>query len=266
MTKLKPTLDLEINVLRLEFENHSIEISLENDKYDADTSDNNLFMVNSLTGVDQGDPVSRWLSDFVFKTTEQFRLIRIKDDENTSSKSSFVNKADYLLVNENSVKKLRAYLAGNETSDMNIENSFPEKYLHLQFRPNIVVSVLKNDTFMKENGQEWSLDEELWTNIKILNKDIEFDVVENCTRCQMINIDQSSESNLDSAIALMSQMLLKQLYKMKANSKFGIYLSKRCNKPRYNDDLVTINRELAIGDIGIASKYIHSNYEDKFLA
>jgi hypothetical protein len=67
-------------------------------------------------------------------------------------------------------------------------------------------------------------------------------------------------------------MLLKQLYKLKLNSKFGIYLSRKIhdNNTTVSPDKLDflnvnqnisckLNNELSIGDIGLAYKYKYSS-------
>lgn len=113
--------------------------------------------------------------------------------------------------------------------------------LSVQFRPNIVIKPLDSD---EEND---GFDEEKWSQVKILNRGIEFEVVENCVRCHMINIDQQSNRTGDYS------SLLKQLYKFKENSKFGIYLKRKREQLSENDKKREVNSiELEVGDIGLA--------------
>ncbi len=270
LTKIKPFIDIDRNLLRLEYEDESFEIQLEAKN---EIIENKLIHIKNLTCYDQGDLVSEWLSRNVFKTSDKFKLVKICDSKfsDNKNKTSFVNKADYLLINENSIQKLKAYLDSNLTDENNkklstmYSKSFIDEYLCLQFRPNIVVSTISP----KENFES-SFEEEFWINIKILNKSLDFEIVENCTRCQMININQSElqENNYSNSLSCYNQMLLKQLYKLKSNSKFGIYLSKKTDESKMVQSLndssklninenisCKLNNELSIGDIGVAFKY-----------
>lgn len=268
MTKIKPLIDIESNILRLEYEDQSFEMQLEQDELIK----NKIIHIKNFNCYDQGDLVSEWLSNCVFKSNENFRLARICDSIcNDKTKATFANKADYLLINENSIHKLKNYLDSNlKDEDVNklsmmYSNSLINEYLSLQFRPNIVVSTTSLD-----QNEKFNFEEEFWINFKILNKNIDFEIVENCTRCQMVNIDQSHDNS--KSLSCYSKMLLKQLYKLKLNSKFGIYLSRKLpnnNTPvsfdkssffSLNQNIsCKLNNELSIGDIGVAYKYNYSN-------
>jgi molybdenum cofactor sulfurtransferase len=264
LTKIRPFIDLDLNILKIEYGDESFEIQLQ-PKHEI--TENKLIHIKNMTCYDEGDVVSEWLSRFVFKTNNKYRLARIFNSNHNDDKAkiSFSNKADYLLINENSIRKLKSYLNSTDEINKNLSNIYSEalidEFLCQQFRPNIVVS-----TILSNESCDSSFDEEFWINLKILNRNIEFDIVENCTRCQMININQSEfQENVNSGISSYSQMLLTQLYKLKSNSKFGIYLSKKqfesnkelpINVFGFEENISSkLNNELSIGDIGIALKY-----------
>lgn len=135
-------------------------------------------------------------------------------------------------------------------------NNIEIERLVAQFRPNLVVQPLEN-----ESEEDCELVEESWSRLRILNRpNLELKVVENCTRCQMINIDQTSngddqrrQTKINSSSSSFPG-LLKLLYKFKDNSKFGIYLQRKQmndNKNKTADDFK--GKELEIGDIGVAT-------------
>ena len=223
-------------------------------------------MTNQV-GCDEGDAIAEWLTR-VFELKEPCRLVK------SIVNNVFVNKAEYLLINEKSVASLRKYLVKslNETEqhDEKLDKTIDE-FLMLQFRANIIVNTELNS----EQVIATEFEEELWSRLKMLNKNIEFKVAENCTRCQMININQSnailSETNVWSGGESQKycSMLLKQLYKFKLNSKFGIYLSRdtdneeKIASTREDISLETLvnknlyehkTNQISIGDIGIAFK------------
>lgn len=204
---------------------------------------------------DEGERAAEWLTQVLEKPS---RLIRCD--------SSAANKAQFLLVNESSIRMLQRFLHVDDEDD---KSSPPmkqtieiERRLVAQFRPNLVVQPLENE----ESEENCELVEESWSRIRILNRpNLEFKVVENCTRCQMINIDQTSNgddqrqtkitSSSSSSSSSSFQGLLKLLYKFKANSKFGIYLQRK--KLNDNKSKTAANyfkdQELEIGDIGVAT-------------
>lgn len=238
LTKLTTSIDLNSKKLRLNFEDSSFEINL-----DTGFQNKSIVYTNNSAGYDQGDEVSVWVSQ-VLGLKENCRLFKISE---TEEKNSFVNKADYLLINANSIRKLREFLLKESEIDA-IKLKAIDEYLILQFRPNIVVSSSLDTEISSQ------FDEEKWTSLKILNKNLEFKIVENCTRCQMININQNfvKHDNIQD-IQTIGASLLKQLYKLKSNSKFGIYLSQSGNSQSNKVDLSFLG--LTIGDIGISENF-----------
>ena len=248
LKNLQPLIDLDSKLLTLSFDGQEFQINLNN----LNGNINNL-------GIDEGDEVAEWLQN-CFQLDHKCRLIRVTESDN----KSFANKSEFLLINESSVKSIRKFLLNNEETNEEQLKTIDD-FLCLQFRPNIVVESLSQG--------EKCFSEELWSKVKIIHRGIEFEIEDSCTRCQMINIDQRSnveqeEEKLNPCkenLSKLCSMLLKQIYKIKLNSKFGIYLqisesldqiaeidlddevSQRFNSKKF--------KELSLGDVGIASKF-----------
>jgi hypothetical protein len=118
------------------------------------------------TGIDQGDEVAGWLSDFL---GEQVRLVRFPVDvtRNTSIGDGQVHYADgypILVTSTASLEALNAQL--DEPLPMN------------RFRPNIVVD-------------GWSLP---WTEDRVtgmaVGADVRLEIVKPCARCVVTTVDQ----------------------------------------------------------------------------
>ena len=226
LTRLRPFIDLGNNLMILKFEQNTFNFNLAQIEFESTKTVLFNINMNTVEGVDQGDSVALWLEE-QFKI--KCRLIRLGNE--SLIHKSFVNKADFMLVNEDSVKKFNSFMQLNDHKIIN-------ELLCLQFRPNIVIAIIDLNSSLNDEFEE-----ENWSKLKILNKDIEFVRVDNCTRCQMININQNADDN---KFSTKSGMFLKKLYEMKKNSNFGIYLSIE------NSSFETKTIELSIGDIGIA--------------
>jgi uncharacterized protein YcbX len=282
LTNLTTSIDLTTEKARLGFEDAFFDLDLSG----TGDSDSNSFSVNMNGKVvqcrDEGDNVSEWLSRcFGFElANERCRLLRImnQSDDSEEALTSFNNKADLLLVNESSVVKLRRSMDDRKNVNSACESSLPliDHFLCVQFRPNIIIQTLGDDNGGLDNvGDENGgilLDEEVWmsSGVEILNKKVKLELVENCTRCQMINIDQNyvrvgGEKDEDVLMrGLYCKNLLKELYRMRSSSKFGVYLSASSMSSLFHDkdeplrdtNLVesSLRRlrtfELAVGDIG----------------
>jgi uncharacterized protein YcbX len=132
---------------------------------------------DSVSGVDEGDAVAKWINDCLKQTT--LRLIRMPDNHDRSIPKAWMHKdldsteqlvsyADgfpFLLASEESLKELNARLPSGVSS-------LPI----LRFRPNIVIE-----------GLDAGFDEDTWTKIKIGNST--FRVTKKCTRCKMTTVD-----------------------------------------------------------------------------
>ncbi len=219
LIKIKPVVNLNSKILELKFEKDSFHLDL--DSPVGSLAIINVYIYpNNILGLDEGHEVSDWLRK---KLNVECRLIRIAEKE---SITSFYNKEAYLLVNLRSIQKLKNFTSTNGD-------------LVMQFRPNFVINTL-DDNGDEVNTQDYDFEEDQWTRMEILNKKLEFKVSDKCNRCQMININQeasSKGSNLNSS-------LLKDLYTMKSDSKFGIYLTHLNHKFE--------QQVIEIGDIGVA--------------
>lgn len=225
LTQLKPIINLATNQMELVYNNtHSfkLDLLLTNKKLVRQLNMNNKL----VECVDEGDEVSDWLSDVFGKRSRLYRIIEEKEEM-----KSFSNQANYLLINQTSVAKLRKFL---ETNGSNDRSELIDFYLSTQFRPNIIVESLNEDL-----RSESEFEEETWSgSIQVLNKNLEFQVQEACTRCQMINIDQKITQQHDDYVNY-SANLLKQLFKMRSSSKFGIYLKLRPDSSSQTLDKLT---------------------------
>ena len=258
LTQLEPCIDLARKKLILTLKSHTFALNISSD--DAASKKCNIVLGNmsNQTGFDEGDVVATWLSQ-VFELKDTCRLIRT-----AKSEDSFVNKADYLLINERSIAALRKYLMASLSMAQDENEALVKRvdeFLVKQFRPNFIVSA----------KQEFA--EEQWQHIQILSKNIQFKVLENCPRCQMININQSVAGATtvcdlwsDEMGEKYCSMLLKQLHKLKMNSKFGVYLAKMASSSGevsvrgVKADIASLvertllenkNSEISVGDIGV---------------
>ena len=226
LCKLKPIINLDSMKLCLECGEENLEIDLVNPNLERDgevlTISNHK---SDVYGVDEGEQVADWLSR-VLELTEKCRLVRLverlnnNENESSGKRSSFAYKADYLLINQKSIEKIRTHLISE--LEMTIDNlKAIDEYLYQQFRPNLVVDTLDND-----DSSTALFDEEYWKEFRVVGTSLRFVVVENCSRCQMINIDQqTNKPETMNKLSMLSKSLLKNLFKLKSNSKFGIYLS-----------------------------------------
>nr|CAI5836654.1 unnamed protein product [Callosobruchus analis] len=155
---------------------------------------------DKVLGWDCGDEISDWLSECL--EMPGLRLLRQCDSEEYSEKDSsvnlsFANKAQYLLINSASVSWL---------VDQIPEENFVEHIntTILRFRPNLVVDLGKS--FAENDAEEF-----------VVGK-LRFKVVGNCTRCQMICINQETGESSKEPLATLSR-------EFKGKVNFGIYLN-----------------------------------------
>jgi molybdenum cofactor sulfurtransferase len=244
LTKLIPTILLDENILKLTYEDETFELDL---------STRGDRVESSNVGYDQGDRVAQWLQK-VFKIQEKCRLLRAMDQ----SDSSFVNKSNYLLINAGSIRKLRNYLLELEENHDADLNKDPRKlkeideFLILQFRANLVLSPLHEE--QSDTTQVTDFVEEQWKHMTTISSSLQFKVLESCTRCQMININQLDSNKQMSQFC---SMLLKKIHKLKSNSKFGVYLTQIDEKTSHEKVLdFLLSRKLnklSLGDIFIVN-------------
>ncbi|VEN56244.1 unnamed protein product [Callosobruchus maculatus] len=153
-----------------------------------------------VLGWDCGDVISDWLSECL--EIPGLRLLRQCDSDEYSEKDStgnlsFANKAQYLLINSTSVSWLLDQIPEeNFTEDINTTI--------LRFRPNFVVDLRKS--FAENDADEF-----------VIGK-LHFKVAGNCTRCQMICINQETGESSKEPLATLSR-------EFKGKVNFGIYLN-----------------------------------------
>jgi uncharacterized protein YcbX len=264
LTKLQTQIDLKLRRVHFKFDNDDLfEMNL-----DRGESDDLEILSVSMNGRmvrchDEGEQVSAWLTK-CFKFEEPCRLLRITPGkQNEPETTSFSNKADFLLVNESSVRKLRKQIDHKlEGVDLerDMDMSVLDHFLSVQFRPNIIIKTLDDDDDDETEETVFGFDEESWTSrIEILNKSVRFELVEKCTRCQMININQNFVGEVGELVGQSyCENLLKELYRMRSSSKFGVYLASVCKgaiqEAEQDPALVGLSEmrslELAVGDIG----------------
>lgn len=154
-----------------------------------------------ILGFDCGNDVAEWLSDALF--IDGLRLIKQCDERKmnaseNSPKISLTNQAQFLLINQESVKWLLENIPNYESGKENVENVVD------RFRGNLVIENLES---MRENDfQRFEIG-----NVKFL-------VEGPCMRCQMICIDQHSGEKTVEPLRTVGKL-------SKGKMSFGIYLT-----------------------------------------
>ncbi|CAA93672.2 Molybdenum cofactor sulfurase [Caenorhabditis elegans] len=145
-----------------------------------------LVCKNTIATMDCGDKVGKWLDNALDR--QNCRLLRVAED----SKKNFVNDSPFLLINEASVYMLSRYI--------NME----VREILTRFRSNIVVRGLP--PFIEDTAKRLSIE------------NLEFEVVDKCTRCEMICVDpMTGEKDPSLLLALRD-------YRNKQKMTFGIYI------------------------------------------
>lgn len=198
MCLIKPSIDQHKNILSLEFPGlDSIKIQLHTNnqiKRDALMCETKL-CGDRVKGYDCGDFVGEWLSDALM--IKGLRLIR-QCDENVrkNGNMALANQAQFLLISEPSVKWIMQHVA-----DWDIEEDV-ENIVN-RFRGNLIIddvgALVENEWKILEIGEN------------------HFEVQGQCTRCQMINIDQSSGSKTIEPLRTIGKIF-------QGKTRFGIYL------------------------------------------
>lgn len=161
-----------------------------------------------IEGYDCGDEVAAWLSDalniaglrLIRQSFDDKRVLKA-DNSEIISEISLSNQAQFLLLNQESVRWLTDKVEDWEDIEMQNETNF-EKIVD-RFRGNIIVE-----------GAE-SLSENTWTTLEI--GEVTFHVQGFCTRCQMICIDQHSGEKTTEPLRTIAKLF-------KGKMRFGIYL------------------------------------------
>nr|A8X493.3 RecName: Full=Molybdenum cofactor sulfurase; Short=MCS; Short=MOS; Short=MoCo sulfurase; AltName: Full=Molybdenum cofactor sulfurtransferase [Caenorhabditis briggsae] len=140
----------------------------------------------TIATFDCGDKVGQWLENALDMTN--CRLLRVAGE----SKKNFVNDSPFLLINEASVYMLARHI------DMDVQD------ILTRFRSNIVVRGLP--PFIEDTAKRLSIE------------NLEFEVVDKCTRCEMICVDpMTGEKDPSLLLALRD-------YRNKQKMTFGIYI------------------------------------------
>lgn len=234
LVNLHANIDLKNNTLKLMYNDSSFCLDLEAMDKSAVESNGVQVCIKKINGFDCGDEVAKWLKE---KMNLNFdcRLIKLGKDScvKETENKTFSNQADFLLISINSVRKLRAHLLKSFDIQINENRLFYniDRQLMLQFRANFVVEIL--------TGVQEKSNEEFWKFIKI-GESLNFEIISLCSRCQMININQSDVNNNQEIL----KHLLKELNNFKENSKFGVYLK--------NNQVTKVQEDLVVGMIGTA--------------
>ncbi|ULT84446.1 hypothetical protein L3Y34_013251 [Caenorhabditis briggsae] len=140
----------------------------------------------TIATFDCGDKVGQWLENALDMTN--CRLLRVAGE----SKKNFVNDSPFLLINEASVYMLARHI------NMDVQD------ILTRFRSNIVVRGLP--PFIEDTAKRLSIE------------NLEFEVVDKCTRCEMICVDpMTGEKDPSLLLALRD-------YRNKQKMTFGIYI------------------------------------------
>ncbi|XP_050305303.1 molybdenum cofactor sulfurase 3 [Anthonomus grandis grandis] len=205
---LKPILDFDANVLRLQINDSEISVpinssSLSSDGFFCDSKICN----DKVRCYDCGDKIAEWLSENLERPG--LRLFKQCDfDENNLGRSnkkgeksmlSLANTAEYLLINVASVQWLREKIPKQEGLHSESLKSSLQR-----FRANFIVD-------FKTPFVETELD------LCIIN-DVAFKLKGNCTRCQMICINQETGEISKEPLQTLSK-------EFNGKIRFGIYLS-----------------------------------------
>ncbi|KAL0269311.1 UNVERIFIED_CONTAM: hypothetical protein PYX00_007094 [Menopon gallinae] len=208
MCLILPKLDLEKNTLTLTFRTGSDSITIpiytddyRNTEYDICES---KVCGDRILGYDCGDEVSDWLSRhlnisglrLIKQSNEDQRKIKAPKVNPNDGKLSLSNQAQYLLINEQSVRWLQKRIGTDDGIDLGT--------FAYRFRGN----------FLIEGTAEFS--ETHWSSLSI--GPTEFKVDGPCGRCQMICIDQYTGEKNRKPIVELSRAL-------NGKMRFGIYLS-----------------------------------------
>lgn len=199
MCMIRPSINEEANTMRLDFPNFKgVEIPLNDDKAkprEAKVCETKV-CGDRIQGWDCGDEVAQWLCEVL--SMSDLRLIKQSDENGRKNGSiSLSNQAQFLLVNESSVKWLMDQVDEWDDSQRDINNIIN------RFRGNLVIDNLEH------------LFENQFKSLRIGK--IDFEVQGPCTRCQMICIDQESGDKTTEPLRTIGRVF-------KGKMRFGIYL------------------------------------------
>jgi molybdenum cofactor sulfurtransferase len=124
-----------------------------------------------MNGLMYGSSVNEWLQKVLNRKCFLIRKDPEVDRFSKSNKINFSNEAQFLMINESSMKDLNEKIPNS--------NILTIDWLIERFRPNLVI---KGDTIPYE--------EDLYENLQI--GDLKFNVTGKCNRCTMICVDSKS--------------------------------------------------------------------------
>ncbi|KAF5304583.1 hypothetical protein FQA39_LY09634 [Lamprigera yunnana] len=203
MCLILPSVNLEEHSLQLSFEDFpNILVPLEGELNEMPQFKcQSKVCGDQIQGWDCGNEVATWLSTVL--NCPGLRLIKHRNDSRSSKskiaeekvKLSLTNQAQFLLINMASVRWLFDQMASRNCTVDNLVR---------RFRPNLVVDF------------EEPLIENRCKTIKIGEASFKF--VGECTRCQMVCVDQSSGEKSPETLKTLSKLF-------NGKMRFGIYLS-----------------------------------------
>lgn len=207
---IQPVIDLEKNIMTLVFPSKDkieISLSVENSSLKSANICNSKICGDKIQGLDCGDEAAEWLSDVL--CSEGLRLIRqcgdvrkMEKENGSSPQISLANQAQFLIINEESVRWLTEKVSDWEETDFNNEDDF-QKIVD-RFRGNLIV---ENVEAMTENT---------WKSLMINGIDLKYESP--CYRCQMVCIDQHSGIKTKEPLRTIGKL-------SKGKMSFGIYVS-----------------------------------------
>ncbi|KFP62527.1 Molybdenum cofactor sulfurase, partial [Cariama cristata] len=225
---VNPSIDLKQKIMVIQAEGmHPISVSLEENTGKEAVICESKVCSHRVKTYDCGERIAGWFSMFLGRPC---RLIRQSSDMKNKSHQkntkglasatnislSFVNEAQYLLINVASILQLKEYISARLEEPLELEE------LIQRFRANIVISAPE------------SFEEEEWAEISI--GALRFQVVGPCSRCQIICIDQqSAERNKEFLQSLSAARGRK--------TNFGIYLM---NQPLHSSfpDMLSVGSQV----------------------
>ncbi|CAH1774686.1 unnamed protein product, partial [Owenia fusiformis] len=208
LSLIKPTIDLERGLLSLNYKDMtSIDVTLQyhgNTTTDASLCHSKV-CGDRVSGVDCGDEVASWLSRvlnqdgcrLIRQSQSESRVCKLRPDD-SGSKMSLANESQYLLINLSSCRELQNEVARMGNCIIDLDN------LVERFRANIIVD--------SPTGYV----EDTWTHVTLGTHS--FKSMGQCSRCQMVCVDQSSAERSREPLKTLAVTRGKKI-------PFGIHLS-----------------------------------------
>lgn len=185
MALIEPSISLESNKMTIKAPGMPpLEINL--NRHTATAHNEGVISVcgNKCSGVLWGDvAVSKWFSDFLEVqcwlarfSNGTYELPSDKSGDKRDRSVAFANEQPLLLISKHAVQLLNDVLVS--------QNEKPVTSRH--FRPNFVVSVVG------ARNKNLAHAEDGWQRLQIQNQNFSFDVVGQCARCSMVDVDPRS--------------------------------------------------------------------------